>query len=106
MGGGAGGDHQAVEGELAVGGGQHAVAQSLGGGAEHQADVQGLQVGVDDRGVGVAEQDRLRERRAVVGPMGLLADEGDPPLVPVGPQGLDTPDAGQPGPHHHDVIHE
>lgn len=82
---GAGGDDQAVVGQFALGGLDHAGVQSLGGHTRAEVDLEGVEVGVDDSGVGLAEQHPLGQGRTVIGPVPLLSDQGDPAAEPTGP---------------------
>ncbi len=102
---GAGGDDQAVVLQLALCGLERALAQALGRHAGAQVDVEGAEIGVDDRGVQLAEQHGLRQGWTIIGAMVLVSDQSDAPSVTARPQRFDTPHAGQPGSDHHDMIH-
>ena len=68
-------------------------------------DAEGVEVGVDHRAVGLAREDRLRQRWPVVGTVRFLADQRDPAAESASPQGFDTTQAGQAGTHNNDMIH-
>lgn len=77
----AGREDQGVVGDRPVGGVQHMVGGTQGGDvqAEAQSDVQRLEVDVEGGVLGLAQQDGLGQRRAVVGLVGFGADQGDGP---------------------------
>ncbi|GAA2849930.1 hypothetical protein GCM10020220_044090 [Nonomuraea rubra] len=102
---GPGGDDQAVVGDLALGGLHDARAQRLGGDARPELHAERVEVGVDEAGVGLALQHGLGQRRAVVGTMPLLPDQGDPAGEAAPAQGLHRTHSGQARSHHHDMVH-
>lgn len=75
----AGREDQDVVGHRPVGGVQHMVGGAQGGDvqAEAQGDVECLEVDVEGGVLGLAQQDGLGQRRAVVGLVGFGADQGD-----------------------------
>lgn len=54
--------------------------------------------------VNIVVQVRLRQRRTLVGPNELLADEHHPPIEPFGPRGLGGFGAGQTGSGDHECL--
>jgi hypothetical protein len=81
---------------------EHARAQRGGRGAQPQVDAGPVDV---ERGVvGAAGQQLLRQRRPVVGPVGLGADQRHPPGVALGTQLLHRAGTCQTAADHHDVL--
>jgi hypothetical protein len=81
------------------------------GGGDAQAHLQGelLVVGrveqADGIGVDTAVEEPLRQRRAVVGPVGLVADEHEPAVEAGAAERLGRADPGDGGAHDRDGVH-
>lgn len=105
-----GGDHDTVGGQLLAAVEADPPGPQGGGAASEQPARPELGqrriVGEGDVGDGdLAEQEVLRQRGAVVGGVGLGADDGQLTVEALGPQRLGRAQPGQGGPDHHHPLH-